>query len=283
MRSLSTRAAGLLILILGLWGGLVPFIGPYFHFALGPNHSWTWTSGRFWLSVLPGAVAVLGGLMLLGAGPRPSGKLGAVLALAAGIWFAIGPEVSLLWNASGAQGVAHGSKGVRVLEMLTYHSLLGAVMAALAGYALPGLATRRTAVGGAEPAVAAAERGREREPMTAQRETEPVAAERETEPVAAEREPVPVAAEREPVPVAAERERVPAEPEHAPSEKPTRVAPAGEASAAPTAVMDRPTTTGSASASPATGSPATGSPATGSPTTVTARRRRGGLLSRLRS
>ena len=53
MRRLSTRAAGMLILILGLWGGLVPFVGPYFHFALGPNHSWTWTTGRFWLSVLP--------------------------------------------------------------------------------------------------------------------------------------------------------------------------------------------------------------------------------------
>jgi hypothetical protein len=86
VRSLSTRAAGLLILILGLWGWLVPFIGSYFHFALGPNHSWTWTSGRFWLSVLPGAVAVLGGLMLLGSGPRAGGKLGALLALAAGIW-----------------------------------------------------------------------------------------------------------------------------------------------------------------------------------------------------
>ena len=159
MRSLSTRAAGLLILILGVWGGLAPFVGPYFHFALGPNHSWTWTSGRFWLSVLPGVVAVIGGLLLLGAGPRPSGKLGALLALAAGIWFAIGPEVSLLWNASGAQGAAHGSKGVRVLEMLTYHTLLGAVMTALAGYALPGLARRRVAAAEAEPAVAG---GRER-------------------------------------------------------------------------------------------------------------------------
>src|SRR5436305_6118243 len=102
MRSLSTRAAGLLILVLGVWGGLVPFVAPYFHFALGPDKSWTWTSGRLYLSVIPGIVAVVAGLMLIGAGPRASARLGALLALAAGIWFAIGPDVSLLWNAAGA-------------------------------------------------------------------------------------------------------------------------------------------------------------------------------------
>jgi hypothetical protein len=144
MRNVSTRATGLLILVFGIWGGLVPFVAPYFHFALGPDKSWTWTTGRLWLSVLPGAVALLGGLLLLGAGPRPAGKLGALLALAAGIWFAIGPQVSLLWKASGAEGAAHGSTGVRVLEVLTYHTLLGSVLAAVAGYALPGVVRRRT-------------------------------------------------------------------------------------------------------------------------------------------
>jgi len=141
---LSMRATGLLILVMGIWGGLVPFVGPYFHFALGPAKSWTWTTGRLWLSVLPGAVAVLGGLLLLGAGRRPAGKVGALLALAAGIWFAVGPQVSLLWNASGAQGAAHGSTGVRVLEELTYHTLLGSLLAAVAGYALAAPLRRRT-------------------------------------------------------------------------------------------------------------------------------------------
>ncbi|MBV9917092.1 MAG: hypothetical protein JO153_11385 [Solirubrobacterales bacterium] len=145
MRSLSTRAAGFIILVLGLWGGLVPFIGPYFHFALGPDKSWTWTSGRFFLSVLPGAVAALGGLILIGAGPRGSARLGALLALAAGIWFAIGPDVSLLWTTSGAQGVAHGSKHVRILEMLAYHSLLGTIIAALGAYAFPRFSASRAA------------------------------------------------------------------------------------------------------------------------------------------
>jgi hypothetical protein len=169
MRHLSTRAAGLLILILGIWGGLIPFVAPYFHFALGPDKSWTWTSGRGWLDVLPGAVAVLGGLILLGAGPRLGGKLGALMAIAAGIWFAVGPDVSLLWNSAGAQGAAHGSTGIRVLEMVTYHTGLGAVMAALAGYALPGSVRRRAAAA----APAAAGTAAAAEPVAARR-TAPV-------------------------------------------------------------------------------------------------------------
>jgi hypothetical protein len=137
MRSLSTRAAGLVILILGLWGGLVPFIGPYFHYSLGPTKSWTYTTGRLWLDILPAAAAVLGGLMLINAGWRPHARLGALLALAAGIWFVIGPDISHLWNAGGAQGVAHGSARLRMLESLGYHTGLGVLITALAAYILP--------------------------------------------------------------------------------------------------------------------------------------------------
>ena len=71
------------------------------------------------------------------AGPRGSARLGALLALAGGIWFAIGPEISQLWHAGGAQGSGHGSAHIQMLEMLTYHTGLGVVIAALAGYAFP--------------------------------------------------------------------------------------------------------------------------------------------------
>ena len=189
MRSFSTRAAGLLIVVLGAWGALVPFVGPYFHFALGPTHSWTWTSGRLWLSVVPGVVAVIGGLMLITAGPRASGKLGALLALAAGIWFAIGPDVSLLWNSSGAQGAAHGSVGIRALEMIAYHTGLGAVIAAVAGYALPGVLTRRAAVADAGVAAGAGTvAGRETAVRPGRRPIEEPATAGET--AAPDREPV---------------------------------------------------------------------------------------------
>lgn len=270
MRRRSTRTAGLLIVILGIWGGLVPFVGPYFHFAMGPTKSWTWTTDRFWLDVLPGIVAVLGGLMLLGAGPRPGGKLGALLALAAGIWFAIGPDVSLLWNASGAQGAAHGAKFVRVLEMVTYHPLLGAVIAGLAGYALPGLVTRRAeaAAADAEARAAPAAAG---ENAVATRQLPSV-----------RREEVDAATRREPAVVPGETVR---ETEPQPVRESPRPDPGVDEPA--TTVMDRPVpgdpddvpTAHSAAADPPPASPAAEAGPGGA---VSVRRRRGGLLSRLR-
>jgi hypothetical protein len=38
--------SGLLIMLLGLWGGLIPFIGPYFHYAFGSYQTWHFTDQR---------------------------------------------------------------------------------------------------------------------------------------------------------------------------------------------------------------------------------------------
>jgi hypothetical protein len=142
-RHITTRVSGLIILIAGIWGGLIPFVGPYFHFVLGPDQHWKWTTGRLWLNVLPGAVAVLGGLILMGGGPRVSGRFGALLALAAGIWFIVGPDVSMLWNHGHSQaGTPYGTNTFkRFLEMLTFHSGLGALITTFAAYSIPGAAT----------------------------------------------------------------------------------------------------------------------------------------------
>lgn len=150
-RHVTTRFAGLVILIAGIWGGLIPFVGPYFHFVLGPDHTWTWTHDRFYLDVLPAIAAVLGGLLLLGSGPRLAGRIGALLALAGGAWFAVGPDVSRLWHTGGAQGIAFGGGTRRTLEYLTFHSGIGVLIVAFAAFALPGVVALRA------PATAAAE------------------------------------------------------------------------------------------------------------------------------
>jgi hypothetical protein len=155
MRSVTTRVAGLIILVAGIWGGLIPFIGPYFHFTLGPDHTWTWTSARFYLDALPAIAAIVGGLVLVVSGRWLVGGIGALLALAGGIWFAIGPDVSRLWHSGGAQGVAHGPGGRRVLEHLTLHTGLGVLIAGCAAFALPGVLRARRRVSAVEAGVAA--------------------------------------------------------------------------------------------------------------------------------
>src|SRR3954466_10150017 len=94
--------AGILTVLLGIWGALIPFVGPYFHYAFGNYDTWHLTANRVWLDVLPGVLAVVGGLLLLYSTRRVSGLIGGWLAVAAGVWFALGPTVRLLWDDSGA-------------------------------------------------------------------------------------------------------------------------------------------------------------------------------------
>src|SRR5919201_1435794 len=113
--------AGILIVALGLWGALIPFIGPYFHYSFGSNDAWHYTANRLWLDIPPGAAAMLGGLLLLTSSRRTSGVLGGWLAVAAGAWFAIGPSVSLLWHARGNPiGAPTGGHDRQAVELLGY-------------------------------------------------------------------------------------------------------------------------------------------------------------------
>jgi hypothetical protein len=85
--------SGVLLILLGAWGGLAPFVGPYFRFAYTPDKAWAYTSGRLWLSVVPGAAALLGGLLVLTASHRAVGWLGAFVAALGGAWFVVGTGV----------------------------------------------------------------------------------------------------------------------------------------------------------------------------------------------
>lgn len=145
MRIPRSRGAvsGVLLVILGAWGALVPFIGHYFDFVIGADRAWDWTAGRFWLSVLPGAVVFVGGVLLLMARTRPSGGLGAWLGVVGGAWFVTGQHFSELWNHGVPQtGPALGGTGHRVAEQLAYFTGLGALIVAIAAFALGRMAVR---------------------------------------------------------------------------------------------------------------------------------------------
>ena len=98
MRRSRGAASGFLLVLLGLWGALIPFVGPYFHYAYTPDTAWTYTTARLWLEVLPGAAVFLGGVLLIIATGRHVALFGAILAAAAGAWFTLGTILSPLWN-----------------------------------------------------------------------------------------------------------------------------------------------------------------------------------------
>ena len=137
--------SGLLLILLGIWGAIIPFVGPYFGYTFGVTTPWFFTYDRLWLSVLPGIAVFLGGLILGPSANRASGGLGAWLALIGGIWFIIGPVLSQLWEGGGLAapiGTPAGARVLQVLEQIGYFYGLGAVVTALAGIALGRMMTR---------------------------------------------------------------------------------------------------------------------------------------------
>lgn len=82
--------SGVMLILLGLWGGLAPFIGPYIHFGFTPDTAWAYNQGRLYYSAVPGAVALVGGLLVLVTRNRAVGIAGGVLAVLAGAWFGLG-------------------------------------------------------------------------------------------------------------------------------------------------------------------------------------------------
>lgn len=131
-------ASGLLIVLLGIWGGLVPFVGPAFGYSFTPDITWHWTMGRLWLEVLPAAATVLGGLAVMGSASRISGSAGAWLAAAGGAWFVTGQWFSMLWNDGVMQAgapTATSNLG-QIAEWIGFFLGLGVVIVFLAAMAL---------------------------------------------------------------------------------------------------------------------------------------------------
>src|SRR5258708_31914791 len=129
------RGIGGLLMLLGAWGAAVPFVGPYFGYAFTPDKAWAYTSGRLWLSIVPGAAAFVGGLLVL-ASDRMAVP-GAFLAALAGAWFVLGQAVvaeAFRGNAissgapEAASGAVFGPATMRFLEGLGFFYGLGVVI-----------------------------------------------------------------------------------------------------------------------------------------------------------
>ncbi len=129
--------SGVLLVLLGIWGGLIPLVGPYVHYAYTPDDAWTFTSGRIWLEILPAAGTLLGGLILLSSKLRPAALFGGCLAAASGAWFAAGSALAPLWTtATPAQGYPVGGHVAQVMEQIGFFTGLGVVIVCIASLAL---------------------------------------------------------------------------------------------------------------------------------------------------
>ena len=130
--------AGVVVLLLGIWGGIIPFVGPYFHYAFGNYQSFHFTWERLWLDILPGAAAVLGGVLLITTAKRPTGVLGGWLSALAGAWFVVGVSLSTLWQGAGNFGIgpALGGHVRQAAEWIGFFYGVGAAITLFAAFSM---------------------------------------------------------------------------------------------------------------------------------------------------
>jgi hypothetical protein len=162
MRVPWTRGAlsGVLLVILGAWAAIVPFIGPYLHFAYTPstNTAWIWTESRGWFEVASGAAAFAGGLLLLTSTNRAVAMLGSWLGIAGGAWLIVGPSLTEVLNKSIGTPDPASSTNVQALEELFFFYGVGALILFVASVALGRLSVQSIRdVAGAERRAAQAE------------------------------------------------------------------------------------------------------------------------------
>jgi hypothetical protein len=94
--------SGLALVLLGAWGGLAPLIEPYLHTGFQPNQPWHYSTGRLYLSILPGAVVLLAGLVILITKSRGLGGTAALFAAVGGAWFTVGSALLLAAGVTGS-------------------------------------------------------------------------------------------------------------------------------------------------------------------------------------
>jgi hypothetical protein len=156
---------GLMTILAGAWGGIVPFVGPIFGYSGDGTTSWYWSFPHAMLWLVPGAVAVFCGLSMLGhvwRAARGFARIGSattgLVVAACGAWFVFGP---LSWPVlEHSAGVFVPASPLRELAYWAGYSLgPGVLLATLGGIAF-GWAVRSSRVVGSrrttEPAPVAA-------------------------------------------------------------------------------------------------------------------------------
>jgi hypothetical protein len=101
--------SGLMLILLGAWGGLIPLVGHYFKYGFTPDRAWDLTQGRLYLSVIPGAATLVAGLVIMMTRSRALGSFMAFVAALAGLWFIVGAAFVRLLPASLGGSISTGN------------------------------------------------------------------------------------------------------------------------------------------------------------------------------
>jgi hypothetical protein len=121
MRRTRGLVSGLLLILLGAWAGLAPFIAPYGGYGVTPATPWHFDAGRLYFSVMPGAVVLVAGLIVAAGRLRPLAVGSAVIAAIGGIWLGYGTTLTRalfpfrVATTMLAHGTAIGSTPARIL------------------------------------------------------------------------------------------------------------------------------------------------------------------------
>jgi hypothetical protein len=134
--------SGLFLIILGVWGALAPFVGPYFHFAYSPGGVWVWNIARAWLEVFPGAVTALGGFLLLISGNRATAVFGGWLSVIGGAWFVVGRALASTLRLGDIGHPLASTDAKRAVIEIALFSGLGALIVFFGGAALARMSAR---------------------------------------------------------------------------------------------------------------------------------------------
>lgn len=143
---------GLFLIAISAWGAIVPFLGPTFGYSADGAGSWHWSLTHAVVSVAPGAVGVVVGLMVVGSfrgivvGRGRLSLAGAgLIVLVSGAWFAAAPWAWPVIDNTRAYFAA--AAPLRTLANISGYALGPGLLAAGCGAFFLGWASRHQTTG----------------------------------------------------------------------------------------------------------------------------------------